>query len=208
MMVLTSYNWDYFVTTAPAVEPITLAEVKAQIGISDTSDDTLLTAMITAVRTCAEKITNRTFIDTEFTTYRNGFSDFQYYQSGGECQLELRRSPYLSSAAITYTDCDDATQTLVLDTDFYVEKRTTWSRLLPIVEWPLDVRNRRQDVTIVFNAGYGASGSDVPADLRQAMLMHVAAFYANRGDCSDAACGECVDCAVMMIYNKYRIKMV
>lgn len=207
-MVLTSYNWDYFVVTPAAVEPITLSEVKDQIGISGTSDDTLLTAMITAVRTCAEKITNRTFIDTEFETYRNGFSDFQQYTSGGECQLELRRSPYLSSAAITYTDCDDATQTLVLDTDFYVEKRNVWSRLLPITYWPEDVRDRRQDVRITFHAGYGASASDVPADLRQAMLMHVAAFYANRGDCSDTACENCIDCATMMIYQKYRIKMV
>lgn len=216
-MVLTSYNWDYFVVTPPAIEPITLDDVKAMIGISGSGDDALLTAVITAVRVCAENFTKRNFISTGFETFRNDFTDFQFDTINGAGiispaysnfdddgpKIQLRRSPYLSDAAITYTDDDDSPQTLVLDTDFYVEKTNEWSNLLPISSWPDDVRDRRQDIKITFTAGYGATASDVPADLRHAMKMHVVDFYRNRGDCDD--CEACISGVVMMIYKKYRI---
>ena len=63
--------------------------------------------------------------------------------------------------------------------------------------WKLLTSNPTYPITITYSAGYG-SQSDVPADLRQIMLGHLAFLYDNRNASSDAAP------ALDRVYRQYR----
>lgn len=195
-------HWDYFVTTAPTETPISLAEVKSFLKIDLTDDDDYITdIIIPGVTLCAESITRRVMIDTEFETFRNGFGEDRSFQTGGERPIVLRKSPYISTTSFTYKT-DSGTSTLTENTDFFVEKTQDYTKLRPEELWPSDNKTREQSIIVKFKAGY-ADAASVPADLKQALLEHSGFWYNNRGDCScDEAAGAS---GATAIYQKYRI---
>lgn len=196
-------QWDYFVTTAPTEEPLTLAEVKDFLRIDITDDDTYITnTVIPGVRLCAESITKRIMISTEFETFRNGFGEDKSFRTGGKRPIVLRKSPYISTTSFTYKT-DDGTSTLTENTDFFVEKVGDYSKLRPEDLWPSDNKRREQSIIVKFRAGY-ADAASVPKDLKQAMLQHSGFMYQNRGDC-ECDIDSATSAGAMGIYQKYRI---
>ena len=168
-----------------ATTPVTLAEVKAHLRIdpADTSQDDELTLFINAATKFGEKYTGREFINKTFRTFRDCFDP---------CGFEIRRSRLQSVIDIKYLDSDSVQQTV--DSSGYFN---TFSndfaeiKLNPAQQWPSDVLDRVQAIEIEFVAGYGATSADVPDSIRSALLNHIGALYANRGDCDDGTC----DCA-------------
>jgi len=75
--------------------------------------------------------------------------------------------------------------------------------LSPNKNYPTDLTLRLGGVEIVFVAGYGSVKTDVPDDIRKAMLQHATFFYQNRGDCCNAE--VCCPPEVRAIYNHYKI---
>ena len=63
------------VTGAPAQEPVTLAEAKASLRITNTDEDALVTQYLEDARIYAERITGRKFITQTVTSYHNGFDE-------------------------------------------------------------------------------------------------------------------------------------
>ena len=53
---------DYTLVSAPATEPVSLAEVKSYLRIDGTADDAVLTILIASARRSAEEYTKRAFI--------------------------------------------------------------------------------------------------------------------------------------------------
>lgn len=195
-------QWDYFVITPPTDTPISLSEAKTFLRIDTDDDDALITSLIEAATECGQKLSNRIFVTTEFRTFRNGFGERRDFTSGGKRPLVLRRSPFISTTLFTYKN-DTTIVTLVKDTDYFEEVVSDYSKLRPEDFWPSDNKRRVQSLTVEFNAGYGAP-TDVPADLKNALLQHVSFLYENRGDCG---CDQqsAIASGAMVIYNKYRI---
>ncbi len=50
------------VTSAPAVEPLTVAEAKAHLRVDHTSDDSYIESLIKAARVTCENFQNRAYI--------------------------------------------------------------------------------------------------------------------------------------------------
>lgn len=162
------------VTTPPGAEPVSLTEAKAHLRLEHSSDDTQVTAMIVAARRQAEALTGLALIDTVFTWTFEGFP----------CgAIVLPRAPLDSITSIAYLDTSGTSTTLTVTTDYRVDA----AALMPCVEpaygttWPLTY-GVSGDVTVVFKAGYGTAGSDVPGDIRAAILLIVGAFYEHRED--------------------------
>ena len=190
--------FTYNVSTAPAVRPLTLTEVKThlKIAITDCSQDDYLNLLIDMATDFGEKYTKRTFINTGFTTYRDDFND----------SLLLRRSKTSAIASIKYLVSDVLTTLATSIYDF--TDVNDFSEIFLKVDqvFPVDVDAVPQAVEIIFTAGYGAAATDVPADVKFAMLNHIAFLYSNRGDCAgDCSGAGAVPSTVKSLYDKIKI---
>lgn len=159
------------IKTAPAVEPVTVQEMREYLSLGGTEDDTLLTGLITAARAALEKMTGRTFITTTYQLYYDGFSFLP---------VKLARPPVQSVSSITYVDEDGVTQTLS-STLYTVDVSSLYGRISPAYgeSWPV---TRAQDnaVCIEFKAGYGDAAASVPEPLKIAIKMLAADVYEHR----------------------------
>ncbi|MFA7281788.1 MAG: head-tail connector protein [Sterolibacterium sp.] len=154
-------------------EPITLEEAQNHIRVSAdiTSDDSLIEALITSARMFAENHTNRVCLTQTWELVLDAFP---------VGILELPKAPLQSVSSITYIDSNGAQQTLAASA-YKVDAVTNPGRIAPAygTVWPV-TRNEANAVTITFIAGYGDQAANVPAPIRQAMLLMIAHLYDNR----------------------------
>lgn len=160
------------VTSAPATDPITLAEAKAFARIDTTADDTLVTDLITAARVYAEPILNRTFVDT---TYEWTLDRFPF---DGRALL-LPRPPLASITSITYVDTAGANQTWS-NTKYDFDLATLVGRVLPSFgeSYPA-TRWQMNAVKLTFIGGDGSQAAQ-REDVKLLMKTLVAESYERR----------------------------
>lgn len=160
------------VTTAPAIEPVTLSEAKLHLRVDHTADDSLITALIVAAREQAEAFTSRAFIEQTITLKFDAFPEY----------FRLPRPPLVSVTSIAYLDSAGASQT-ISNTLYRVDAQSEPGRVTVAYgqSWPAthDVTGA---VTVVYKAGYSATSASVPASIKHAILMMVESLYENRGD--------------------------
>lgn len=157
-------NFSLTISSAPAAEPVTLAEAQASLEIASGFADDKLSDAIVAAREDVEIYLNRALINQELTMTLN---HWPYEQT-----IYLPKSPVQSVTSLTYIDSSGVNQTLVEDTDYRVIINGDKARITPINGWPV-LGDRIDSITIVYAAGYGVSGTSVPASIRNAILMHV-----------------------------------
>jgi uncharacterized phiE125 gp8 family phage protein len=160
----------------PALEPVTLDEAKAHLKIDTTDDDALIGTLITGARARAEWHTGRAFITQSWTFALDAWPC-------GE-PVEIPLPPLQAVASITTYALNDAAT--VLDPSLYqVDAASSPARIALKQGATLPVNLRAMNaIVIAFTAGYGDAESDVPAQIRDAILELVANAYANRGDTS------------------------
>lgn len=188
-------------TVEPAAEPITKAEVKAQLDLDagDTSQDDMLDMFIQAARETAEEMTGLALIDQtwELTLDDWPASSRQWWDgvrdgainslnNTGRCaDVIIPRYPAQSITSITA----DSISVTVADV-FYVDVKQHPARLTLKLGGTLPtITTNAGGIVITYVSGYGASGSTVPASIRLALIQMVAYMYTNRGDCNCSAGG-------------------
>ncbi len=162
----------------PAAEPVTRDEAKAHLRVTDTAEDALIDRLIAVARQAAEAHTQRAFLAQTFRLARDAWPDVL-------C-LSLPRPPLVAVDAVRLYDAD-GNATVWSASSYSVDIRWTPGRLCLKSGWTWPAPGRRQGgIEIDFQAGYGANAADVPAALRQAVLMLVGHLYENR----EAIAGE------------------
>lgn len=185
-------------TVEPTVEPVTLDEVKAWLAISGTAEDTMLTSMIKTARIMVENYLNRTLTNTTWKLVkdefprRGGSSEFyegeftpsvdyqaeaNFYGINAD-ELYLPMGDVSAVSSVKYYDTADALQTL--STDIYFLNLNKLS-LKQNQSWLNHGLRDTSAVEVTYVAGYGALASNVPEDIRTAVLMTVGALYDSRG---------------------------
>jgi uncharacterized phiE125 gp8 family phage protein len=161
------------VTTQPSLEVWTLSEVKNYLKVDTSSDDTLITTLLQSAREVAERYLNQALITQTITEKLDRLNKPIIY---------LSVSPVISVTSFQYADSQNTTQTYN-SSNYIVDNFEKPSRLSLAYgkTWPTLYGNIN-DVTIVYTAGYGAAASNVPMQIRQAILMMVADAYDNRED--------------------------
>jgi uncharacterized phiE125 gp8 family phage protein len=161
-------------TTAPAEEPVTLAEAKAHLKVDTADDDTLISSLITAARARAEWHTGRALIAQDWILWLDAWPD--------DGVVEIPLPPLVAVSSVTTYASDDSAA--VLDADRYrVDTASSPGRLAikNALSPPVVTLRRIDGIAIAFSAGYGAAAA-VPPAIKQAILVLIADLYANRGD--------------------------
>ena len=158
--------------TPPAVEPVTLAEAKAHLRVDTSDDDTYIGTLITAAREWCEQYLDRTLVNTQWTMRLDSFP----------YEIELPRPPIASSGtttavSLTYTLGNESTATLSASS-YRVDRNATPGvvRQLRAGTWPANLDDYNA-ISVTWWAGYGSSGSSVPAAIRHAILLLVGHWY-------------------------------
>ena len=162
----------YKVTTGPASEPISTSEAKTYLKVDNSTDDSLITALIQAARESCEKYLQMALISQTITERFNGFQNYG---------LRLSISPLISVTSVSYLDSGGGSQTL--STDYYGVADYEKPPLIYLKygqTWPV-VYSQQDAVTVVYLAGY-ADAAAVPALIKTAMYMILSEWYNNRQD--------------------------
>ena len=166
------------VVTPPSVEPVSVAEVKAQARVDLADEDTLIEGYIRAARETLERLLWRAFITQTLELTLDGWPE------GSE--IRLPRPPLQSVTAVRYTTEDGTLKTL--DPALYVVDAASEPGRVVLKRgksWPSETLVPAAGVKVEYVAGYGDQASDVPEPIRQAILLLAAHWYEHREAVSD-----------------------
>ncbi len=166
--------------TAPAVEPLTLAEVKAHLRVDHTDDDNTIALYIKAARQYLEgpySFLGRALVTQTWELVLDEF---------GTDEIKIPLPPLQSIVDIRYDDTAGNEQ-VVSTADYYVDTVNEPGWVVPVTTgWPTPV-DAVNSVRIRFIAGYSPTtdsppdlAGNVPWDIKAGMLLHIGSMYSHR----------------------------
>lgn len=160
--------------TGPTVEPVTVAEVKANCRFELSSEDAAIAKYISSAREMAEQITGRSLASQTWERVLDSFP------SG---EIELLNPPIVSISSIKYIDTAGVQQTLS-ESLYTLDADSTPGWVLPSygTSWPatLDSANA---VRVRYTAGY-ANGA-CPAAIQDWIIAMASARFRHREAMTD-----------------------
>lgn len=171
--------------------------VQIQKYSSDTTEDTILTALITAARERAEAITRRALITQTWDAWLDKFPSANFFK--------LPFGKLQSVTSLAYKDDDGTETTMTVTTDYLVDSDSDPGRIvLPYGEsWPSFTAYPYNPIKCRFVCGYGATSASVPAAIRTAIKMLVEDMYENRSARDTLTLNE--NRTVMALLQPYRL---
>jgi uncharacterized phiE125 gp8 family phage protein len=155
--------------TAPAEEPLSLADARAHLRVDHNDDDLLISGLIRAAREAAEARTGRALVTQQWRTTASAWSD----------EITLQPAPLVSVEEITYLDAAGTRQTLA-ESSYQVVTDTLQGSVCPAYgeSWP-SARAEPGSIRISYTAGYG-NASAVPQSIKVWMLLVIGTWYGQR----------------------------
>ncbi len=157
--------------TAPEVEPVSLANAKARLAVTITDMDTDLDLMIAECREAAEaECGGRAFITQTWSMFLDKFPSGR--------TILIPRPPLQTVTWVKYYDAAGEQQTLGAEA-YTVAVGQEPGRLVLKASgaWPVTEAGRPEAVEVRFVCGYGGAAADVPAKVRAAVLLTLAARF-------------------------------
>lgn len=160
------------ITTAPAVEPITLDEAKEQLHITHDDEDAFISSLIVTARIHCEQVARRSFVTRTYTARL----DCWPYMT----RFELPFPPLLAVTSIKYTD-QSGVQATFAATNYIVDAHSQPGRiaLKSSASYPSVTLQEINAIEIVYTAGYGLAVA-VPDVYKAAIKLMLAHLYENR----------------------------
>ena len=155
--------------TAPAALPLSLAEVKEHLRVTNAYQDDLIDGLIAAAVAYVDGtgLLGRAMITQDWAQWVN--------QAPGWVRLEI--GPFQSLVSVEYYDTDNVLQAATLG-DFETRLAGDFVICKPKedFEWP-NAETRQDAIKITYRAGFGDAASDVPQNVRHAMFLMIAHWY-------------------------------
>jgi len=165
-------NRFWKVSTVPAAEPITTAVFKTYARIDGDAEDTLIDNILLGVRSATELYLNRALITQSITLTMDWWPGIV---------VKLPQAPLISVTSIQTIDEDDA-GTTYSSSNYYVRTNPDPGQIIvkngstP----PINTDRYYGGYQVIYVAGYGTAGSDVPDPILEAMKVWATLIYENR----------------------------
>jgi len=177
--------------TAPASEPITLAEAKSYLRVDSSGDDALITSLIVSARMLCEEHMQRAIMSQTLQLFIDSTRDIDeplwegtrtgpylnYYKNYIDLPM-----PVISSVTHvkTYDDADNAT--IFASTRYYVDKARQPARVVLRTGETLPTALRVANaIEVQYVTGY-SSANAVPESIKFAIYQVLTYLYEHRGD--------------------------
>jgi uncharacterized phiE125 gp8 family phage protein len=158
-------------TAAPAVEPITLADAKAQLRVDGTSEDAFIASLIVTSRLQIEAALGMALITQAWRWTLDA------WPAGQAVELPIR--PVQSVDALKVSRAD-GTQVTVPPSQYHVDGAANPARIVYAPSALPMPGTIAQGIAVELTAGFGPVPADVPPPVRQALMMLVAHWFENR----------------------------
>jgi uncharacterized phiE125 gp8 family phage protein len=163
--------------TPPDDEPVSLDEAKTQLRLEVADDDTFVTSLISAARMFAEEHCWRGFVTQTWELVLPCFPSDSCLPVDRQ-GIELPMGNLVEVGSVKYIDVNGVEQTLdpseysVDDVNVPGRLRLAYGKF-----WP-SPRSQWDAVRIEYDVGW--SVDEVPAPVKQALLLHLSQMYENR----------------------------
>lgn len=164
--------------TPPVAEPVSLDEAKQHAKVEIDDDDVLIAGYIETARLLVEMHTSLAMVSRTLDGYLDRFP--RACDRDGTAMV-LPHPPLVSVELVEYTPSDNgAAVPLTVNVDYAIDAVNEPGRVVPMPgkSWPA-TGQLPNPVHLRYVAGYGGA-EDVPAGMRQAVLVLVADMYDNR----------------------------
>ena len=181
------------VTAGAIAEPVSLAEVKVHVKIDEeeTVEDDLLCRMITAAREYCEKYTGRSLASK---TVEYGIDSFH-------SEISLPYGPVASVESVKYKDSNGNETTMTENTDYLVDTDGGRIILPKGKSWPSFTPYPYTPIKIAYTVGTVA-----PEGCKQAMLLLIGHWYANRESVLVGSISKEIEYATKALLDQYRVR--
>jgi uncharacterized phiE125 gp8 family phage protein len=164
-------------TSGPAAEPVTLAEAKAHLRVDGSAEDAVIASLITTARLHVEAALGLALITESWSLLLDAWP---------EDAVSLPIRPVQTVSAVKVTAADGGVAVLPAER-YLLDGVGHPPRLVPVGE-PLPAPGvPALGIEIAFTAGYGDAATDVPAPIREALLLLIAHWFEHREPALDAA---------------------
>lgn len=157
-------------TSAPALEPVTVAEAKAHLRIDGSAEDTLVASLILTSRLHIETALGLALITQSWRYVLDAWAEARHVD------LPLRPLQAVEEVRVISAAGDPQ---IVAASQYLVDVASVPPRLVRRAALPAPGKPAA-GIEIDIAAGYGDAAADVPAPIRQALLMLVAHWYEHR----------------------------
>jgi uncharacterized phiE125 gp8 family phage protein len=186
--------------TAPAAEPVTLAEAKTHLRVDHDAEDEEIESLITDARQDLEQGTWRALMTQTWELSLPGWPE--------DGRIELPYPPLQSVTWVKYTD-DEGVTTTVDSSLYVVDTYAEPGVVMPKAgeSWPSFSPAAANPIVVRYVAGYG-DAEDVPSLLKRAMKLLIGHWYENR-EATVVAAGTVateLPLAVDSIVFKYQVR--
>jgi uncharacterized phiE125 gp8 family phage protein len=198
------------VHSEPASEPFTVAEMKVYLKVDSTvtTDDDLITAMIRDARMVVERATARALINQSITEYFDEFPPLPPNPKALDSRvLKLYIAPVRIITSVSYiaTGGTPSSYTTWNSANYFSDLVSGLNGQGPArickasgVDWP-PIEPYTNAIKVVYDAGYGSAGSNIPGGLREAMRRLIGSWYNFRSGHNDD------DMIVKTLIDPYRV---
>lgn len=184
--------------TAPTIEPVSLDEAKAHVRFFSNDDDAAISRLITAARMSAERFMGRAILTQtwELTT--------DMLPGGLDPICLPMAAPLQSVTHVKYYDTSGVQQTWS-SANYIVSaaKEPGTIRLAYNVAWP-SYQLRPDSIAVRYVAGW-TTAALVPAAIKQAILLLVGHWFANREEVITGTISTRIDFAAEHLLSQYRL---
>ena len=180
----------------PALEPVSLDEVKAHLRIDHVDEDVLIASLVSAARVHLETMLGLSFITQQWMLVLDNWSVGH--------SLPLPLGPVQQITGINLYDADDQAS-VIASSDYSLDAISQPPRLVWRASSPRPVPGRAHNgIEISLTTGFGPAANDVPQPLRQAILLLVTHWYEHREPVGLANEIKEIPQMITMLTNSYR----